>query len=226
MPDSEQEYPLPQPIRNGNQQPFDDDEPVEPVQAVQRRSSTSPLPPARPLPRSVHTSRLPRNGLSKAIIAGVIAGALCIIQSIFITMANASTYKAFDAATQATVKNALAFTIFGFALLTFFISMLIILSTGFIIGRTVVRRRFGFLSGFIAGILTYAFSFLVQYIPNYPGTQGTSGTTTGGVPALAGGIFLSLIFLLIWGIIGGLVSLLGAWLATRKHPYYVEEYEG
>jgi hypothetical protein len=167
---------------------------------------------------------LPRNGLRNAIIAGVIAGALCIIQSIVITIANASTYKAFDAATQTTVKDALAFTIFGFALLTFFISMLIILIAGFIIGRTAVRRWFGFLAGFIAGILTYAFSFLVQYIPNYPGTHGANGTTT-GTAALAGGIFISLIFLLIWGIIGGLVSLLGAWLATRKHPYYVDDYE-
>ena len=222
--ESEKDYPLPRPINNGNQHPIDDDdELIEPMQVAQparsgeQKSPTSPLPPARPLPRSVHTSRLPRNGLRNSIIAGVIAGVLCTAQSIIITIANASTYNAFDAAKQATVKSALAFTIFGFAMLTFIISMLIILIAGFIVGKAVVRRWFAFLAGFIAGLLTYALSFLVQYIPNYPGTHGANGTTA-GTAALAGGIFISLIFLLVWGIIGGLISLLGAWLATRRHP--------
>lgn len=223
MPDPEQDYPARRLSNNGSKRPInDDDDLMPPTVPAAQRSPTTPLPAARPLPHSVHASRLRGHGLRNAILAGVIAGALCIIQSIVITIANASTYKAFDAATQPTVKDALAFTIFGFALLTFFISMLIILIAGFLVGRAVVKRWFGFLAGFIAGILTYAFSFLVQYIPNYPGTHGTNGTTTGFGP-LAGGIFIALIFLLIWGIIGGLVSLLGAWLATRRHPYYVEE---
>lgn len=218
MRDSDQDYPLQQPPNDRKQPPLDDDETVQ----VGQRPPTAPLPPPRPLPRAVHASRLPRHGLRTAILAGIIAGVLCIIQSIIITLANASTYTAYEKATQATVKNALAFTIFGIGLLTFFISMLIILVAGFIVGRAAVKRSYGFLAGFIAGILTYALSFLIQFIPNYPGTAGANGSATG---PLVGGIFITIIFVLIWGIVGGLVSLLGTWLATRRHPYYTEEYE-
>jgi hypothetical protein len=220
MQDSDQKYPLHQTSGNGKQRPFDDDEPVQ----SGRRPPTTPLPPLQPLPRAVEATRLPRHGLRNAILAGVIAGVLCIIQSILITLANASTYTTFEKATQATVKNALAFTIFGIGLLTFFISMLIILIAGFIVGKAAIKRSYGFLAGFIAGILTYALSFLIQFIPNYPGTAGANGSASGTGP-LVGGIFITIIFVLIWGVIGGLVSLLGTWLATRKHPYYQEEYE-
>ncbi|HLI08314.1 MAG TPA: YrzE family protein [Ktedonobacteraceae bacterium] len=220
MPESEQEYPLHQHAANSRQQPFDDEEPGQ----TENRPPTRPLPPPRSLPREVYVSRLPRHGLRTAILAGIIAGVLCIIQSIIITMANASTYAAFEKATQAAVKNALAFTIFGIGLLTFFISMVIILVAGFIVGRAAVKRSYGFLAGFIAGILTYALSFLIQLIPNYPGTKGANGSITGTGP-LVGGIFITIIFVLIWGIVGGLVSLLGAWLATRRHPYYTDHEE-
>ncbi len=220
MQNSDQEYPPQQPANSRMQHPLDDDETIPAGQ----RPPTAPLPPLRPLPRAVHASRLPRHGLRTALLAGLIAGALCIIQSIILTLANASTYTAYDKATQATVKNALAFTIFGIGLLTFFISMLIILIAGFIVGRAAVKRSYGFLAGFIAGILTYALGFLIQYIPNYPGTAGANGSVTGTGP-LVGGLFITIIFVLIWGIVGGLVSLLGTWLATRRHPYYTEEYE-
>lgn len=220
MQDSEQEYPLHQPSGTRKQRPLDDDELVQ----EERRPPTTPLPAMRPLPRAVQATRLPHHRLRTAILAGVIAGVLCIIQSIIITLANASTYTAFEKATSATVKNALAFTIFGIGLLTFFISMLIILVAGFIVGRAAVKRSYGFLAGFIAGILTYALSFLIQFIPNYPGTAGANGSVSGTGP-LIGGIFITIVFLLIWGIVGGLVSLLGTWLATRRHPYYTEDYE-
>ena len=71
-------------------------------------------------------------------------------------------------------------------------------------------------------LFTYALSFLIQLIPNYPGTAGANSSTTGPI---VGGIFITIVFVLIWGIVGGLVSLLGAWLATRTHPYYTEAYE-
>ncbi len=218
MQDSEQEYPLRPPSGTRRQRPLDDE-----LLEEEQRPPTKPLPRPRPLPRAVQETRLPHHRLRTAILAGVIAGVLCIIQSIIITFANASTYTAFEKATQTAVKNALAFTIFGIGLLTFFISMLIILITGFVVGKTTVKRSYGFLAGFIAGILDYALSFLIQYIPNYPGTAGANGSV-GGFGPLVGGIFISIVFLLIWGIVGGLVSLLGAWLATRRHPYYTENY--
>lgn len=219
MLDSEENYPLHQPqdrAEKGLQRPFDDkDEPglekrhVAVGPAHQREQATTPtLPPHR---------------FRNALILGAIAGFFCVAQSIAITLWNASTYHAYEIAKDAAVKSALAFTIFGFAVLTFFISLLILCVAGFIAGKISVQRRLGFLGGFLAGLIVYASSFITNIIPNYPGVQHTS-TTTAGSGAAAGGFLVylvPLIFLLVWGIIGGLVSLLGTWLATRKHPYYV-----
>ncbi len=165
-------------------------------------------------------SALPRHGLKNSLIAGAIAGVLCIGQSIIITLANAPTYHAYETATNSTVKSALAFTIFGYGILTFVISMLICLVTGFIVGRMVVQRRLAFLAGFVSGLLVYLVSFIVNFIPNYPGSNTSSGVSAG---AAVGGIILVIIFLIVWGVVGGLVSLLGGWIATRRHPYYMGE---
>src|SRR5579875_1160000 len=108
MQESEQEYPLHQHAANSRQQPFDDEEPGQ----TENRPPTRPLPPPRSLPREVYVARLPRHGLRTAILAGTIAGALCIIQSLILTMANASTHDAFEKLKQAAVTNALALTIF------------------------------------------------------------------------------------------------------------------
>ena len=165
----------------------------------------------------VSTTDLPRDRVRNAVLIGAIAGIFCIAQS----LANASTYHAYDIAKDKAVQSALAFTIFGYAVLTFVISLLILGIAGFIAGKIVVQRRLGFLAGFVAGLIVYAFSFITNYIPNYPGVQhSASTTTTAGSGGVVGGLLVSLIFLLVWGIIGGLASLLGAWLATRKHPYY------
>src|SRR6266702_7087871 len=167
----------------------------------------------------VSTTDLPRDRVRNAVLIGAIAGIFCIAQSLAITLANASTYHAYDIAKDTAVKSALAFTIFGYAVLTFVISLLILGIAGFIAGKIVVQRRLGFLAGFVAGLIVYAFGFITNYIPNYPGVQHTASSTASNGAVV--GIVVSLIFLLIWGIIGGLVSLFGAWLATRKHPYYM-----
>lgn len=168
----------------------------------------------------VFTLDLPQHRVLNALLIGAIAGLFCIAQSLVITLGNASTYHAFDTAKDTAVKNALAFTIFGYAVLTFVISLLILCIAGFIAGKIVVQRRLGFLAGFVAGLIVYAGAFITNYIPNYPGVQHSTSTTAGS-GGVVGALFVSLIFLLVWGIIGGLVSLLGAWLATRKHPYYI-----
>lgn len=170
----------------------------------------------------VFTPGLPQHRVRNVLLIGAIAGIFCIAQSLTITLANASTYHAFDIAKDTAVKNALAFTIFGYAVLTFVISLLILCVAGFIAGRIAVQRRLGFLAGFVAGLIVYAGAFITNYIPDYPGVQHSASTaTTAGMGGVAGGLLVSLISLLVWGIIGGLVSLLGAWLATRKHPYYI-----
>lgn len=167
------------------------------------------------------TPALPRHRFRNAVIIGALASVFCIAQSLAITLANASTYHAFDIAKDQAVKNALAFTLFGYAALTFFISLLILLIAGFIAGKIVVQRRLGFLAGFVTGFIVYGAGFITNYIPNYPGVQHTASTTSGSGGLVIASL-IALIFFLVWGIIGGLVSLLGAWIATRKHPFYTE----
>lgn len=216
MQDSEESYPIHQPqdrVEKDRQRPFDfKDEPE-----LEKKYTPPPVGPLHQREQAT-TPALPRDRIRNALIIGAIAGIFCVAQSIAITLANASTYHAFDIAKDTAVKNALAFTIFGYAVLTFFISLVILGIAGFLAGKIVVQRRLGFLAGFLAGIIVYATGFITNYIPNYPGVQHTASSTASNGAIV--GFFVSLIFLLVWGIIGGLVSLLGAWLATRKHPYY------
>lgn len=220
MRDSEQEYPLHQSSRNndnGHHNVLDDhlDENIEETEKPQRYG-------AGPLhQRDVATTpALPSGRVKNAVIIGVIAGILSIAQSIIITLVNAPIYHAYDVTRDAAVKNALAFTIFGYAALTFFITLLICLIAGFIAGKVCVHRRLGFLTGFVAGVIIDAVSFITRYIPQYPGNQQVSSSGINSAGTAIGGILVILAFLLVWGIIAGLVSLLGAWIATRKHPFY------
>ena len=163
--------------------------------------------------------QLPQNRFAKALSIGLVAGIICAIQSVVITLVNSSTYRDYvTSGAQQTVQNAIAFTLFGLACLTFSLSMLICFIAGFITGKVAVLRRMGFLTGFVAGATIYALSFLLNYIPGYPTHLANSSGS--GLVGVSGGIVVSLIFLFVWGVIGGLASLAGAWLATRRHPYY------
>ena len=64
----------------------------------------------------------------------------------------------------------------------------------------------------------YIGSFVVNYIPNYPGHLASTSTTNAG--NVTGGLLTSLVVLIIQGFIGGLFGLWGAWAATRRNPYY------
>jgi hypothetical protein len=236
---SEQEYPLHQPqsrphVQRDNLQSPQDSQQNAPTIPI-APNNVSKSRPNRRVPNSLRgssaASQLPRNRLTNAVITGIIAGFLCIAQSIIITFVNAPTYKAY-AATYAATKhatgsnlaqlqataNALALTITGYALLTFVISMIILLIAGFILGKIVVERRLAFLAGFIAGILDYGLSFITRYIPSYPGNSTVAMSNSSTV--IVSSVFIVIILFLVWGVIGGLVALLGAWIASRKHPYY------
>jgi hypothetical protein len=205
MRDADQQGPHRQLGGHRGRQPFDDETEVDFDDSDELQGFVSP--------------ELPHNRFIKALIIGIVAGLLCAIQSVVITLVNSSTYQTYTSSgTQQSVQNALAFTLFGLACLTFSISMLICFFAGFVTGKVAVLRRMGFLTGFVAGAITYALSFLLNYIPGYPTHLASSGVR--GLVAVGSGILASLIFLLLWGVIGGLVSLAGAWLATRKHPYY------
>ncbi|HTK08921.1 MAG TPA: TIGR04086 family membrane protein [Ktedonobacteraceae bacterium] len=160
---------------------------------------------------------LPNNGLSTAFTAGILAGAFIAIFNIVLTYLNASTY---NAAAQAAGKasSGLAGVIVGLWCLNIVISLLVCFGIGFLMGKTKIARRLGFYAGATAGAIMYIGSFVVNYIPNYPGH--ISSTTSGGNPAP--GLITSLAVLIIQGFIGGLFGLWGAWAATRHSPYYQE----
>src|SRR5215471_7179880 len=205
MQDADQQYPYQQIGGNGSRQPFDDETELEFGD--------------RDDPQGFGGPHLPHNRFAKALIIGIVAGLLCAIQSVVITLMNSSTYQTYvTSGTQQSVQNAIAATLFGLACLTFGISMLICFIAGFVTGKVAVLRRMGFLTGFVAGAITYALGFLLNYIPGYPTHLSSSGVR--GLGDVSGGIFVSLFFLLVWGLIGGLVGIAGAWLAPRKHPYY------
>jgi hypothetical protein len=218
MRDSEQEYPLHQPGRGGQNHPFDDDtiaderadqgpfqEPLQPGQGpIHQRTM-----PANP--------RLPRGHLRKALIIGVIAGLVATLQGIIITLANASLYHT----PQDKLSLSLAEALVGLLCLNLFISLIIYFAAGFITGKVAVDRRLGFLAGFAAEAVAYILSYVVQQVPGYPGAHATG--FSGGLTGLSGGIITALILLVLAGVIAGLVSFFGAWLATRRHPYYSVE---
>ena len=205
MRDADQQYPHQRLGGSGSRQPFDDETEVEFDDKDDLQGLDSP--------------QLPHNRFVKALIIGIAAGLLCATQSVVITLVNSSTYQTYvTSGTPQTVQNAVAFTLFGLACLTFGISMLICLIAGFVTGKVAVLRRMGFLTGFVAGAIVYTLSFLVNYIPGYPTHLASSGVR--GLVGVGSGILVSLIFLLVWGVIGGLASLAGAWFATRKHPNY------
>jgi hypothetical protein len=241
MQNSEPEYPLHQPptrpqARGNGSQSSSGGQQVPPTIPIAPDDDALVKPRRRErvpgnLRGSASTSQLPRGRLTTAVITGIIAGFLCIAQSIIITFVNASTYRAYDtaytAAKHATgstlaqlqaTENALAFTILVIGALTFVISLIILLIAGFILGKIVVERRLAFLAGFIAGILDYGISFITRYIPSYPGNQTVATSSSSSV--IISSVFIVLILFLVWGVIGGLVTLLGAWIASRRHPYY------
>lgn len=220
MRDSEREYPPHQPQRGSRRRPPEEhdykedlDDQDAPAEGAATRSRYAAV--ASP------AVRLPRHRWRDTLIIGVIAGFLCIAQNIIVTLRNAPSYHAYEVATSTTVQNALAFTIFVIGLQVFGITLLICLIAGFVAGRLAVRRSLGFLTGFIAGVLFDGSVIITHYIPGYPGNQH-GGAPASNIGSLLGGVAFAAVVLIATGIIAGLFSLLGSWIATRRHPYYVE----
>jgi hypothetical protein len=113
-----------------------------------------------------------------------------------------------------TVKTALALA--GLELLTVMLNLLAAFVVGWIVGRIAVRRRLGFLAGTLAGALFSLIIFLVSLLPGYPGNLAGNNARIS-----TGTLVISFLFLCLWSIGGGLVSLLGTWIATVRHPHYL-----
>ncbi|GAC1399593.1 MAG: hypothetical protein NVS4B12_06240 [Ktedonobacteraceae bacterium] len=214
MQDSEERYPL----RPSGNQPSDNfaasDEPSQvPIRAsrIPRRQSTS----RQSILSLTSSSLLPERGLFYALIAGTVAGILDVLINIVITLSNTATYQRIASEGNSITLPTASLTT-SLLCLHLFIGLLIFGITGYIVGRIAVRRLLGFVAGILIGTIAYVASFLVRYIPNYPGNTATSSATNAATLGIA------LLFLLIAALIGGLVSLFGAWLATRRHPYYTK----
>lgn len=210
MQESEEEY---SPRHNRERLLDDDIEHNEPSRVPARSSRSRQSTGKRRGITRTPTSLLPERGLWYAGIAGVLAGVLVMIVNIAITLSNTTTYQSMARAGNS-ISQTTAGIVAGLLCLNLFIELLIFGVTGYLVGRTVIRRRPGFFAGAIGGAIAYLASFLVRYIPNYPGNTATSGATNGAT------IGTMLLFVLVSALLGGLISLFGAWLATRKNPYY------
>jgi hypothetical protein len=160
---------------------------------------------------------LPDNGRPSAILTGVLAGAFIAALNIVLTYLNASTYNAAARASTSTASS-YAGIIIGLWCLNIVISLLLCFAVGFFLGKTKIARNLGFYGGATAGVVMYIGSFLVNYIPNYPGHLASGSPIT--INNITGGLLTSLVILIIQGFIGGLFGLWGAWAATRHSPYY------
>jgi hypothetical protein len=153
---------------------------------------------------SIQQSTVPPKGPLYALIFGAAAGIVSVILNIGITLANLATFQLVAREGDKVSYNT-ALTVTGLQCLSFLITLSICLGAGYFVGRFTVQRRLGFYAGMLAGIIIYLSTFIVNFIPNYPGKFTPDFVT-------------AIVFLCIWSFIGGMVSLLGAWLATRRHP--------
>src|SRR5437660_5311038 len=145
---------------------------------------------------------LPPRGFQHAMITGAVGGILGVLLNVAITLLNSPAFqKANSEGANITYNTAL--TLLGLQSLNFFVSLLICFFVGFIVGRIAVRRRLGFYAGMLTGAILYLAAFFTRYIPNYPGNLASNAPTNAGL--FTGGLIVSLVFLLIWAIIGGAI---------------------
>lgn len=213
MHDHEQEYPKHQPGRGerNHHDPFATQEEGE------LEEERSPLHQRT----AATTPQLPHGYVRKAVIIGAILGILVSAQGIFLTLKNASTYQeaAKFVSDPGNMPTSVSSSIFGIFVLGLVISLVIYLLGGLIIGKIAVHRRWAFIGGFVGGLVSAIIGALLKLIPAYPnaGNTGMSSNALG----FGGGLIALLISFVLLGLLAGAICLLGAWITTRRHPYYV-----
>ncbi|HEY0757130.1 MAG TPA: Yip1 family protein [Ktedonobacteraceae bacterium] len=213
MRDQDEEYPKHQPTRGeqSHHDPFEiqdegelEDRPRR-GPAHQREAATIP--------------QLPRGHARKALIIGVILGVLVSLQGLILTLANADLYRKAAGYVLGNMPVNLAGALVGILFLGLGISLLIYLFGGMLIGRVSVHRRWAFIGGFVGAVISSIIGALLKQIPSYPNAGNTG--FSGGALGLGGGLVALLSSTILLGVLAGLVCLFGAWLVTRRHPYYV-----
>jgi uncharacterized membrane protein len=159
---------------------------------------------------------VPLRALPIALSIGALGGILIVIISVATTLANASAFQ--TAARQGNnISLSTAQLIVGLTCVIYTVSLVVAFVAGYLVGKKAVRRLYGFYAGLLVGGIAYIGSILVAYIPNYPGRANTAA----GTSPVAGGLLVLLITTVVWMVLGALISLWGAFTATRKHPYYL-----
>ena len=212
MKDPNAEYPVRPPQRQ-TRNPFANDDDTLPQSSTGRGPLHQRQKPVQPT--------LPAGATRKMLSISLVAGSVVAIVNIVLTLVNAPLYQqaAHYAKNPTQMPLNVASSIFWIFVLEGIISLIVYFMAGFIIGRVAVARRLGFFGGFVASAISLIIGYIAGQIPNYPGSLNT-GFATNPLKA-GGGIIVALIFLIIAGLVGGLMGWLGARLASRRHPYYV-----
>jgi hypothetical protein len=141
------------------------------------------------------------------LITGCISGLLGALLQIILALMNTPLLR--EASKEFTTNRLTintALTVVGVESLNLLIGLLVSFVAGLIVGKITRQRRFGIFAGVLSGITLYVVTFLVSYLPDYPVNMTVRGIGAG----LAGGsLVLSLVFLSLWTIITGSISLLG-----------------
>ncbi|MBA2392291.1 MAG: YrzE family protein [Ktedonobacteraceae bacterium] len=155
---------------------------------------------------------LPHNRVSVALLIGLVAGLITALIHFLIPFLNVQAFQ--TAATQgAKMSYNTALTVTGLNCLGIFLIIVICAFTGYFVGKFAVQRRLGFFAGLLVGGIYYLSTIIEGYIPVYP---GSSATPSFMLSYILPGLLITLIF----GCLGGLISLLATWMTTRHHPYY------
>lgn len=160
-------------------------------------------------------------GPAKALVLSAVTGIVGAVVNIGITLLSSPVYH--QAAQEgAKTVSSVDYIITALGCLSIFVNLLACYIAGAVVGRA-TRKQLGFYAGAAAGVVMFLCSFLTNWIPNYPGsTISSHGPTT--VTAFSGGIITSLIFLIVWLFVGGLIGLMAAGRSLRKYaPYALED---
>lgn len=217
MRDRDQEYPKHQPGRGEHEH-------HDPFAIQEEGELEEPQGRERPVHQreTATTPELPYARGRKALIVGVIAGAIYEVARIVITLVNSATFREGAKYTLDKMPSGLAFTLTELGVLGYAIGVVGFFLGGLIIGRVSVHRRWAFIGGFVGGILCSLVSSILQQIPGYPSNTHTG--FNGGLVGVSSGFLVLILWSLFLCLITGLISLLGGWLTTRHHPYYVGYY--
>ncbi|BCL81614.1 hypothetical protein ccbrp13_40790 [Ktedonobacteria bacterium brp13] len=162
------------------------------------------------------TNARPHNKTPFALLLGLAGGVVSALIPLVVTLANSGVYQA-GAREGNNMSSNLAWTITGLFCLNSLIAMVIFTLTGYLVGRLVVSRLLAFCAGAIAGAIYFILPTLLQYIPGFPG-RVTSATT---MSTASSGLVADVIITIAIALLGALLALLGGYIATNKHPYYL-----